>query len=153
MSTAFPSLARRVRFVDRLWRWFWEWLPDEMSIGRSTLEDAIREYERADAGGRAALRKLFADCHDFSNNVTVYEPLDSAESFRRHLLYLSLTYGGKDWRDTRLWLAELWNKAKVAGVDLAPILQEVAALSGDETETLYSAKDEFLGAAPRVTSA
>ena len=150
MPTAFPSLTRRVWLIDRLWRWFWEWLPDEMSLGRSTLEEAILEYERADANGRRALRKLFADCHEFSSNVTLREPLDSAASFRRHLLHVSLTYGGSDFRDTRVGLADLWNKAAAAGVNLVPIIQEVAAISGDETESLYSAKDEFLSSRPNL---
>jgi hypothetical protein len=111
-----------------------------------TIEDVLDAYVAGDDSTRAALRKLFASNAAFHWAKGEPPPRTTAEGFRQHLLLISLIDHGKDFRDTLLYLNDVHQEAKAAGVDLMPALREVAELSSDEAHTaMGSLKSLLLG--------
>ena len=60
---------------------------------------------------------------------------DSTSVLRSSLIVCALTYGLADWRDTIVWLEELWDEAKQMGIDPRPHFDEIAAMS--DTKNLH----------------
>ena len=56
---------------------------------------------------------------------------DTAEEFRAHLVHLSARDQGADTRDEIVTLQQLCDQAWRVGVDVDPILEEVAAMSSE----------------------
>ncbi|MFK0151421.1 hypothetical protein ACIQVK_04960 [Streptomyces sp. NPDC090493] len=106
---------------------------DEAGI-RPEAEAALREvltrYEEGDDGVRAALRALLERCPHFTWATTLpSEP--TPQGFRLRLLHMSVEDQGPDTRDMMLTLHDLCGQARDAGVDVRPLLLEVAELSSD----------------------
>ena len=75
-----------------------------------------------------------------------WEP--TVENCRLQVLYLSARDGGEDMRDEIVSLDDLCSKAGNAGIEIAPILREVAEISSDEDRYgLGSTKDVLLSRA------
>ncbi|MFJ7218780.1 hypothetical protein [Amycolatopsis sp. NPDC098790] len=100
---------------------------DEAGI-RAETEEALRalldRYEHGDAEARAAVRALF----DRYPSFTWAAHLPGAD-FRTRLLHLSARDHGRDTRDEIMALRDIRAEAEAAGVDLRPVLREVAGLS------------------------
>jgi hypothetical protein len=108
---------------------------DEAGV-RSEAEGALRDVlVRYDEGGedvRVALRALLARCRFFRDTTTLpYER--TPRGFRQHLLEISVEDQGADYRDMMVELNDLCGEAHDAGVDIRPLLVEVAALSSEST--------------------
>lgn len=81
---------------------------------------------------RAAIRELFARNRAFAWATGLSDPPTTEHNFRRHLLRIAAENGGTDLRDVILLLDYLCVKAREAGVDIGPVLDEVAAISSDQ---------------------
>ncbi len=99
------------------------------SMVEALLDELFSAYQTADQEGRQALRNLFVEYRAFAWTATLPSPPTTEESFRRHLVLFSLKDQERDSRDTLLWLHDLCRQAIDAGVNIGPILREVAALS------------------------
>jgi hypothetical protein len=98
---------------------------------RVVLRALIEQYAAGDEGTRAEIRRLFDQYPSFRWAAHLPREWDSAEDFRAHLLHLSARDHGSDTRDEILTLQALCAQAHDAGIDVDPILDEVAALSSD----------------------
>lgn len=97
----------------------------------SALTELIAAYEHGDEALRASVRGLFARYTAF--RWAVHLPVTpTPEGFRLRLLHMSAVDQGSDTRDELLALRDLCADARDAGVDLRPILREVAQLSSHE---------------------
>ncbi|KUN79584.1 hypothetical protein [Streptomyces griseoruber] len=107
---------------------------DEAGV-RADAEAALREllarYEHGDDEDRDAVRALLERCSSF-RWATHLPYAHTAEGFRQELLHLSARDQGHDTRDELLTLHDLCAQARRAGVDIRPLLLEVAALSSTE---------------------
>ncbi|CAG6392648.1 hypothetical protein NMG29_29775 [Streptomyces cocklensis] len=106
---------------------------DEAGV-RPEAEAALREvlsrYEEGGEDARVALRALLDRCGSFRWATSLpYEP--TQRGFRQRLLEISVEDQGIDGRDMMVGLNGLSGKARDAGVDIRPLLREVAALSSD----------------------
>jgi hypothetical protein len=113
----------------------------------SVLRDVIAVYEDGDETVRASVRALFSRHTSF--RWAAHLPLRrTAEGFRWQLLHMSAVDQGSDTRDELLALRDTCQEARDAGVDLRPILREVAELSSREDKYgMGSMRDILLGAA------
>ncbi|MFJ8114069.1 hypothetical protein [Streptomyces sp. NPDC096132] len=107
---------------------------DEANV-RAEAEAALREllarYERGDEEDRVAVRALLDRCSSF--RWATYLPYaHTPEGFRQQLLHLSARDQGSDTRDELVELHDLCTQARQAGVDIGPLLLEVAELSSTE---------------------
>jgi hypothetical protein len=96
----------------------------------AALREVLRRYEEGDAEARAALRALLDRCHSF-RWATSLPFIPTAEGFARRLLEMSVQDQGGDTRDMMVELNDLCAQARDAGVDVRPLLLDVAALSSD----------------------
>ncbi|MEU1179823.1 hypothetical protein ABZ464_19620 [Streptomyces sp. NPDC005820] len=123
---------------------------DEADV-RTRAEAALREllahYEHGDDEDRAAVRALLDRCSSFRWATRLpYER--TPEGFRQRLLHLSARDHDGDTRDELLTLHDLCAEAREAGVDIRPLLLEVAALSSAENKYgMGSIRSILLGAA------
>jgi hypothetical protein len=77
---------------------------------------------------------------------------NTAEEFRARLVHLSARDQGADTRDEILALQDLCNRARQAGIDVDPILDEVAAMSSDvDRYGMGSMRSVILGYGKRRT--
>jgi hypothetical protein len=87
------------------------------------------------AGGdatRVAIRRLFDRYRAFRWAAHLPRDWGTAEEFRARIVHLSARDQGADARDEILALQDLCDRARRAGVDIEPILDEAAGLSSDE---------------------
>jgi hypothetical protein len=99
---------------------------------QAVLRATIAAYAGGDEPVRAAIRRLF-DRHPSFRWAANLPPGDlTAEAVRSQLIHLSARDQGGDTRDEILALRDLCRRARQAGVDVDPILDEVAAMSSDE---------------------
>ncbi|MET8861219.1 hypothetical protein [Streptomyces sp. NPDC004579] len=110
------------------------------------LRDVLFRYEQGDEGVRAALRALMERCHSFRWATTLpYEP--TPEGFRQRLLEISVGDQGHDTRDMMVELNDLCERARGVGVDIRPLLLDVATLSsGVDRYGMGSTRDILLRA-------
>jgi hypothetical protein len=95
------------------------------------LAELVAGYPACDDQARQAVRKLFADHPSFSWAAALpYKPITD-ESFRAHLILFSMKDQEGDSRDALLALQSMCATAASAGVEIEPILKEVAELSSD----------------------
>ncbi|NEB03061.1 hypothetical protein [Streptomyces sp. SID13726] len=126
---------------------------DEAHV-RAEAETGLRAllacYDQGDEPTRAAVRALLNRCSDFSAVTGLPSRPVSGDSLRRELLHLSARDHGKDTRDEMVLLNDLCAQARDAGVDIRPLLLEVAALSSDEDKYgMGSVRDILRRAADR----
>ena len=95
------------------------------------VEALLDGYGAGDAATRERARRLLRDHHHF--RWAVHLPLDwsTPEELHCSLLLLSLRDQGNDTRDELLYLNDLCARARALGLDPAPALREVAALSSE----------------------
>lgn len=115
----------------------------------AALRNVLARYDEGDEDVRAALRALLARCHSFCWATTLpFEP--TPQGFRQRLLEMSVEDQGRDTRDMMVALNDLCAQARDAGVDIRPLLLDVAELSSDvDTYAMGSTRDILLGAAGR----
>ena len=97
----------------------------------SMVTELIEAYEKGDAIGRASLRSLLAAHPSFAWAAQPAADSSTVEGFRTILLWASLLDQGSDTRDLLVTLDYECAKARAAGIDVRPIVQEVAILSSD----------------------
>lgn len=88
-------------------------------------------YATGDDQTRDAIRQLWDWYRSFQWGARPPWRADTAEGFRAYLLYWSARDQGADTRDEMLGLRDRLAEARSAGVDIDPILIEVAAISSD----------------------
>lgn len=150
-----PIATRPVDLTDPDWTRKVEEGPpplDEAGI-RPEAEAALREvlsrYEEGGEDVRAALRALLTRCHSFCWATTLPFEL-TARGFRQRLLEMSVEDQGRDARDMMVALNELCGQARDAGVDIGPLLLDVAELSNDvDKYAMGSTRDILLKASRR----
>lgn len=132
-----PIAQRTVDVSDPNWAQKLRTRPDPLTEAGirdealTTARTVLDEYARGDAELRTALRLLYARYSSFVWAAGVRTDATTPEGFRLSLLQLSIRDQGKDTRDELLTLREDCRLAVEAGVDIAPILREVAAMSSD----------------------
>lgn len=106
---------------------------DEAGI-RASVEPVLRamltHYATGDEPTRTAIRALFDRYTYFRWAAHVRRDL-TADGFRWRLVHLSARDQGADPRDELLALQADADEAFAAGIDVVPILREVAAISSD----------------------
>ena len=96
----------------------------------STLRALITPYAERDERARQTVRAIFERYRAF--RWAAHIPLDPTPAgFRFRLLHFSALDQGPDPRDAILGLQDLVADARDAGVDIKPILIQVAGLSSD----------------------
>jgi hypothetical protein len=100
----------------------------EAGAALSALLDA---YDSGDDRIRAEVRDIFRRNPSFRWGVGLGATWSSAADFRRRLLLISAHDQGEDPRDELVTLWGLCAEARKRGIDIEPIVHEVAALSGD----------------------
>jgi hypothetical protein len=93
------------------------------------LRALIDGYGAGDEAERVAIRRLFDRYTSFRWAAHLPGEWDTATEFRARLVHLSARDQGADTRDEILVLRDLCDRAHRAGIDAAPILDEVAAMS------------------------
>ncbi|MFG3291985.1 hypothetical protein ACGF3G_24650 [Streptomyces sp. NPDC048179] len=113
----------------------------------AALRDVLSRYEAGGEDVRAALRALLERCHSFSWATTLSFAA-TPQGFRQRLLEMSVEDQGRDTRDMMVALHDLCGQARDAGVDMRPLLLEVARLSSDvDKYGMGSTRDILLRAA------
>ncbi|SPF03589.1 hypothetical protein [Streptomyces sp. MA5143a] len=147
-----PIAHRPVDLTDPTWQTRLREGPrplDEANVreqAETALCDLLDLYEHSDEPVRAAVRALLRRYASFTW-ATSLPPARTPESFRRELLLLSARDHGHDTRDELVTLHDLSRRAAEAGVDLRPLLLEVAALSSTENRHGTGSLREILTAA------
>nr|QEO74055.1 hypothetical protein [uncultured bacterium] len=107
------------------------------------LRAIIEVYESGDEATREAVRGVFERYRYFRWAVHI-EPEPTVDGFRFWLLHFSAIDQGDDARDELLNLGEIRRRAEQAGVDLRPLLLEVAELSSDADKYGMGSTRQFL---------
>jgi hypothetical protein len=133
-----PIAQRPVDIFDSDWLTKLRGGPDPLddagvrSETETLLTEVLQHYRDRDDVARHAIREIFAKNPSFSWAAKLSFPPTTAESFRSHLLLFSIKDQGRDTRDAILLLQDLCAQASLAGVQIAPVLREVAALCSDQ---------------------
>ena len=96
------------------------------------LAEILTAYALGTVQTRAAIRKLFEKYQSFAWAAALSVPRTTWEGLRQHLILFSIKDQGRDSRDALLELQEMCKAAKADGLEMAPVLREVAAMSSDE---------------------
>ncbi|MGW3122495.1 hypothetical protein ACWDBW_36120 [Streptomyces sp. NPDC001107] len=115
----------------------------------AALRDVLSRYEDDDEHVRAAPRALLERCHSLCWATTLpFEP--TPQGFRQRLLEMSVEDQGHDTGDMTVALHDLCGQAQHTGVDIRPLLLDVAELSSDvDKYGMGSTRDILLRAAGR----
>lgn len=108
---------------------------DESATREETEElllELITDYTEASSEWRAGVRSLFSRFRSFAWAAGAPLDIGTIDGLRAHLILFSLKDQGQDPRDAKLWLDELLDRAREAGLETSPLLRRVAALSSDE---------------------
>ncbi|WP_329267137.1 hypothetical protein [Streptomyces sp. NBC_01451] len=115
----------------------------------SVLRALIAVYAQGDEALRASVRGLFSRYTSF--RWATHLPVEpTPEGFRQRLLHMSAVDQGSDTRDELLSLRDLCADARTAGIDLGPILREVAELSSREDKYGMGSMHDILRGAART---
>ncbi len=130
---------------------------DEAGIRRDEAERLflriIEHYDHASEETRRGIRDLFKRYRSFAWVVYMPNKPLGEETFRQHLLLFSIDDQGQDPRDAILWLEGLCGRAAEVGVDIGPILKEVAAMSSNRNRYgMGSTRSLLKGAVQKVTA-
>jgi hypothetical protein len=148
-----PIAKHTVDISDPLWIFKVRSLPpfDQAGVrpaAEELLQKLIREYEVGDDGARAAIRTLFRRFSSFAwaamRSVPLSVPKTTTAGFRARLLQFSIVDQGLDQRHATLWLDDLVETARRAGVDVNPVLQEVASLSSQQDRYSWGSTSDWL---------
>jgi hypothetical protein len=94
------------------------------------LRTMLDLYEHGNEDTRAAIRGMFDRYGAFRSAVVLpWEP--TVDSFRLHVLHLSARDLSDDPRDEVLTMQDFCQRAGNAGIEVAPIVREIAAISSD----------------------
>jgi hypothetical protein len=99
---------------------------------QDALASILEAYATEPEDVRKTIRVLLADYSAFIWAVYPKDSVTTADGFRQYLLMLSAVDQSKDIRDTMLSVHALCAEARSAGVNIEPILLEVAAISSNE---------------------
>ena len=108
---------------------------DEAGVRSETeglLADVIETYKEGDDDMRDRIRTIFAKNPNFTWAAKLPFSPTTPEGFHSHLILFSINDQGHDSRDAMLLLQDLCEKARAAGIDIAPMLKLVAAISSDQ---------------------
>ena len=97
----------------------------------AALDVLLDAYEQGPQETRAEVRRILRTYRRFSWGVGLAPEWTTVTEFRRHLIYLSARDQGQDARDELMTLWALCNEARAKGIDVEPLLTEVAALSSE----------------------
>jgi hypothetical protein len=100
-------------------------------VSQTALRTILATYSDGDGEVRATLRGWFERYPSFRWAVQLPDPPTTAAGFRLQVTHLSARDQVPDTRDELLTLWEMCRDAKDAGVDIGPILTEVATISSD----------------------
>lgn len=114
------------------------------SAAEELLQKLIHEYESCDDASRATIRALFERFSSFAWATTLSVPTTTAAGFRARLLHFSILDQGRDPRDATLWLDDLVQTARGAGVNVNPLLIEVASLSSRQDRYSWGSTADWL---------
>jgi hypothetical protein len=98
----------------------------------AVLRAVIEVYAAGDETVRAGVRTLFDRYPSFRWAANLRQGGDTVAEFRAQLIWLSARDQGADTRDEILALQDLCDRARRAGIDVDPVLDEVAAMSSDQ---------------------
>jgi hypothetical protein len=105
---------------------------DETGI-RSEMETLLTEvtdyYANCDPETRRVIRSIFEKYDSVAWAATFSQAPTTSDGVRRQLLLFSILDQGRDTRDAILWLHDISARAKSAGIQVRPILEEVAGYS------------------------
>jgi len=118
--------------------------------GRRLMSTVLVHYANADDATREQVRVLLARYRTFTWWSAPESDLAEPESWRLELLLISARDKFSDRRDTIVMIDELTKAAIEAGIDIGPMLDEVAALSCDDDVWPSSTRRAMLGARKRV---
>lgn len=104
---------------------------DVVDEAQDTLRALLAAYAAGGEPTRRAIRDLFGRHPSFRWAVHLPDPAETASGLRVQLLHLSARDQQGDTRDEILLLQDLCRRAAGAGVAVAPVVAEVAALSSD----------------------
>lgn len=117
----------------------WE---ERLGVGLSPLDEAdvrveterllaemIAAYTQGSEEMRAALRRILADHRSFAWATGWANSQPGVEGFRQRLVLFSMHDQGDDGRDALLAVQGICREATASGLDTAPVLREIAALS------------------------
>jgi hypothetical protein len=108
------------------------------------LRRLIAAYASGDDAERGAIRTLFRRFTSFAWAATLSGPKDTAAGLRERLLHFSIRDQDRDPRDATLWLDAIVGDARRAGVDINPLLDEVAALSSQADRCGWGSTADWL---------
>jgi hypothetical protein len=95
------------------------------------LRAVVDLYGAGDETVRETIRRLFDRYTSFRWAAHLSRDWSTAEEFRARVIHLSARDQGADTRDEILELQDLCARARRAGIDVDPILAQVAAVSSD----------------------
>jgi hypothetical protein len=111
----------------------------------SFCDQLLAVYQSADAEDRSLMRGAVEKNRFVWNAMgenclwnylgRIRQNRDATSVLRSSLIICALTYGLADWRDTIVWLEELWDEAKQSGIDPRPHFDEIAEMA--DTENLH----------------
>lgn len=104
---------------------------------RPIIDTLLCEYAAGDEALRDGIRRLLARYHHFAwiAGMLVTHPRQSAIEFlRAELFWVSMNDRWTDSRDNYLTIDALCGRARELGIDIAPLLEEVAAMSRNELD-------------------
>jgi hypothetical protein len=114
---------------------------DEAGIrveAESLLAALLAAYAAGTPPERESIRELLRANAQFAWATSVQEPPTTPRGFRQHLLLLSANDEGQDSRDVILSLDDLLANATREGVDIAPIVAEIDAMSSEAFQRLLA---------------
>ncbi|GLW35886.1 hypothetical protein [Actinoplanes regularis] len=97
----------------------------------AALEVLLDAYETGGPSARAEVRDVFGTYRAFRWAVHLPGQWSSVAEFRRRLVHVSAVDQGADPRDELMTIWSLCNRARELGIDVEPVLREVAELSSD----------------------
>jgi hypothetical protein len=153
-----PVANRPVNMNDPAWMKKLESMADPLEEAGILREEAerlllriVEYYYHASDEARQRIRNLFERYRAFVWAVHLPHRPVTNDTFRQHLLLFSIDDLGLDDRDAMVWLHDLCREAAKAGVDIRPILNEVAVLSSNRKKYGSSSTQGLLKEAAQRT--
>jgi hypothetical protein len=98
------------------------------------LAEIITAYAQGTDDTRTAIRRLFQEYPSLAWAAALSVSRTTLDGLRQHLILFSINDQGRDSRDALLALQEICQGASAAGLEIAPVLREIAAMSSDENK-------------------
>ena len=97
----------------------------------AALEALLDAYETGGASTREEVRGIFRDYPSFRWAAHLSREWESAVEYRRRLVHVSAVDQGSDPRDELVTIWSLCKRARAFGIEVEPVLRDVADLSSD----------------------